>query len=57
MATEVGGREGSGEGPSGRLAWPGLLVTLFGLITLHLAAVLKHHFVDGGRTAVRRMVG
>lgn len=43
-----------------RLAdWHGLVlpVTLVGLITLHLAAVLKHHFVDGQRTAVRRMLG
>jgi cytochrome b561 len=34
-----------------------LPVTLVGLLTLHLAAVLKHHFVDGQRTAVRRMLG
>jgi len=45
---------------SARLAdWHGavLPLTLVGLITLHLAAVLKHHVFDGQRTAVRRMLG
>ncbi len=39
--------------------WHGAVfpITLVGLITLHLAAVLKHHFVDGQRTAIRRMLG
>jgi cytochrome b561 len=39
--------------------WHGavLPLALVGLITLHLAAVLKHPVVDGQRTAVRRMLG
>lgn len=39
--------------------WHGavLPITLVGLITLHLAAVLKRHFLDGERAAVRRMLG
>lgn len=42
-----------------RLAtWHGavLPLALVGLITLHLAAVLKQHVVDGRRAAVRRML-
>jgi len=39
--------------------WHGavLPLALVGLITLHLAAVLKHHVIDGQRAAVRRMLG
>lgn len=43
-----------------RLAdWHGavLPLALVGLISLHLAAVLKHHVFDGQRAAVRRMLG
>lgn len=39
--------------------WHGavLPLALVGLITLHLAAVLKHHFLDRQAAAVRRMLG